>query len=179
MRWQSSFRCSRRATPWRPADNLPERDLANSSVDLWVQVTADLPVAPMEVFEDFVDDARYSAWLGVPVTLPHGRFTAELEWGTKVRGHYEVVAPPSPIAMRWDFEDDAVPVPGAQTVAYLRLAPSDVGTHVEVHQQAVTEAQAQFLRAAWSGVLGRLCQCHQHAHRSRPTRRAPRRKRTD
>jgi DNA-binding transcriptional ArsR family regulator/uncharacterized protein YndB with AHSA1/START domain len=159
---------------WHTADDLPERDLAKSRVDHWVHVTADVAASPTEVFEDFVDDARYSAWLGVPVTLRGGRFTAELEWGTKVRGRYEVVAPPSLIAMRWDFEHEGIPVPGAQTVAYLRLAPSPVGTRVEVHQHALTAEQAQFMRSAWSMVLGRLCQYHQEVHRPRKTRRGHR-----
>jgi DNA-binding transcriptional ArsR family regulator/uncharacterized protein YndB with AHSA1/START domain len=164
---------------WQPADDIPERQLADSRVEHWVQVTADLPVSPGEVFEDFIDDVRYSAWLGVPVTLRDGRFSAELEWGTKVRGHYEVVVRPSLIAMRWDFEDDAVPVPGAQLVAYLRLAPSTVGTHVEVHQHAPTAEKADFLVAAWSLVLGRLSEYHRRSGTTSSTRRARRPKRTE
>ena len=163
---------------WQPADDLPERDLANSRVDHWIQVTADVPVAPADAFEDFVDDRRFSTWLGAPVTIRDGRFTAELEWGTKVRGHYDVVTPPSLIAMRWDFDDDAVPVPGAQLVAYLRLAPNNVGTHIEVHQQGLTAEQAAFLCSAWSLVLGRLTLHHQQPDGSRTTRRARRPKRT-
>jgi hypothetical protein len=31
------------------------------------------------VFEDFIDDRRFSRWLGVPVTIRDGRFTAEVE----------------------------------------------------------------------------------------------------
>jgi DNA-binding transcriptional ArsR family regulator/uncharacterized protein YndB with AHSA1/START domain len=159
---------------WVPADDIPEREVADSRVEHWVHVATDVPVPPAEAFEDFVDDTRYSAWLGVPVTLSDGRFSAELEWGTKVRGHYEVVAPPALIAMRWDFEDDAVPVPGAQLVAYLRLAPTDGGTHVEVHQHAPTAEQAEFLVAAWSLVLGRLSE---HHRRTEPARSAPRARR--
>jgi uncharacterized protein YndB with AHSA1/START domain len=142
-----------------------------------VQVTADVSARPEEVFADFTDDERYSAWLGVPVALRDGRFSAELEWGTKVRGHYEVVAPPSLIALRWDFEDDAVPVPGAQLVAYVRLSRSKVGTHVEVHQHAPTLGQAQFLAAAWSLVLGRLRGHHERTGFAPPPRRAKRPKR--
>lgn len=164
---------------WRPADDIPEKRLADSRVDQWVQVTADLPAPQEEVFEEFVDDARYSAWLGAPVTLRDGRFSAELEWGTAVRGRYEVVAPPSLIAMRWDFEDAAVPVPGAQLVAYLRFAPTEVGTHVEVHQHAPTAEQAEFMVVAWSLVLGRLSEHHRRADGSRSTRRARRPKRRD
>jgi DNA-binding transcriptional ArsR family regulator/uncharacterized protein YndB with AHSA1/START domain len=166
---------------WQAADDIPERSLANSHVDHWVQVTAEVAAPPTEVFTDFADDQRYSRWMGVPVVLRDGRFSAELEWGTKVRGHYEVVAPPSLIAMRWDFEDDAIPVPGAQLVAYLRLSPTDSGTHVEVHQHAPTAAQADFLVAAWSMVLGRLRDHHQRVGDRRdapqPVRRPRRAKR--
>jgi DNA-binding transcriptional ArsR family regulator/uncharacterized protein YndB with AHSA1/START domain len=162
---------------WQPADDIPERNIPHSFVDHWVQVSADLPAPPEFVFEDFTDAARYSAWLGVPVTLRDARFAAELEWGTKVRGHYEVVAAPSLIAMRWDFEDDAVPVPGAQLVAYLRLTASDVGTHAEIHQHAPTAPQAEFLSAAWSMVLGRLVEYHQRARPASTTTRPRRPKR--
>jgi DNA-binding transcriptional ArsR family regulator/uncharacterized protein YndB with AHSA1/START domain len=162
---------------WQAADDIPERDLADGRVERWVQVSAEVSTAPEEVFADFVDDARYSSWLGVPVTLRDGRFSAELEWGTKVRGHYEVVAPPSLIAMRWDFEDEAVPVPGAQLVAYLRISPSASGTHVEVHQRATSGDQAEFLVTAWSLVLGRLREHHERSA-VRPLRRARRPKRT-
>jgi DNA-binding transcriptional ArsR family regulator/uncharacterized protein YndB with AHSA1/START domain len=162
---------------WQPADGIPETGLAESRVDRWVQVTTDVPAPPPEVFEDFVDGARYSEWLGVPVMLHDGRFSAELEWGTTVRGHYEVVAPPSLIAMRWDFEDDAIPVPGAQLVAYLRLAPTDGGTRVEVHQHAPTQEQAEFLVSAWSLVLGRLAEHHRRSSAARSMRRARRPKR--
>jgi DNA-binding transcriptional ArsR family regulator len=59
---------------WQPADDIPERGLADSSIEHWVQVAVDVPVPPAVVFEDFTDDARYSAWLGVPVSLRDGRF---------------------------------------------------------------------------------------------------------
>jgi DNA-binding transcriptional ArsR family regulator/uncharacterized protein YndB with AHSA1/START domain len=163
---------------WQPADDLPERDLADTRVDHWIQVTADVPAPPAEVFEDFVDDRRFSNWLGVPVTIREGRFTAELEWGTKVRGHYEVVAPPSLIAMRWDFDDDTVPLPGAQLVAYLRLTPTRVGTHIEVHQHGLSVEQAGLLRSAWSMVLGRLSEHHRPDASGMP-RRPRRPKRND
>jgi DNA-binding transcriptional ArsR family regulator/uncharacterized protein YndB with AHSA1/START domain len=162
---------------WQVADDIPERDLADGRVERWVQVSAQVRAPQAEVFEDFIDDRRYSTWLGVPVTLRNGRFSAELEWGTKVRGHYEVVVPPSLIAMRWDFEDDTVPVPGAQLVAYLRLSTVDGGTYIEVHQHAPTVEQAEFLVAAWSMVLGRLRE-HHHETESNPSRpRRPRAKR--
>jgi uncharacterized protein YndB with AHSA1/START domain len=75
-----------------------------------------------DAFDAFTNEARYSAWLGGPARIRSGRFRATLEWGTEVRGTYEVVSPPDLIAMRWDFDDDAVPLPGRTSlVAYLRV----------------------------------------------------------
>ncbi len=119
-------------------------------------MSTDVGLAPAEAFESFADGDRYSAWLGVPVTIERGRFRAELEWGTRVRGRYEVLAPPDLIAMRWDFDDDQVPVPGRQLVGYLRFLARGRGCHVEVHQEAQDAQQAQYLTGAWSMVLGRL-----------------------
>src|SRR5262249_48735036 len=98
---------------WQVAGAIPERELAEASIERWVTVTADVTGVDRDtVFQAFTDGRQYSAWLGVPVSLRDGRFAAELEWGTKVRGHYEVVAAPLLIALRWDFDDDAVPLPG-------------------------------------------------------------------
>jgi hypothetical protein len=58
--------------------------------------------------------------------------------------------------MRWDFEDDNVPVPGGELTGYLRIRPHGGGAHVEVHQLADTPGQAEFMTAAWTLVLGRL-----------------------
>ena len=113
-------------------------------------------LAQEEAFASFADGERYSAWLGVPVTIEDGRFSTRLEWGTRVRGHYDVVAPPDLIAMRWDFDDDVIPVPGGQVVGYLRFHPHEDGCRVEVHQCAADTEQAEFLTVAWQMVLGRF-----------------------
>ena len=76
--------------------------------------------------------------------------------GTSVRGRYELVCPPELIVMRWDFEDDNVPVPGGEMTGYLRIRPRPDGAHVEVHQLVDTPAQAEFMEQAWATVLGRL-----------------------
>lgn len=54
----------------------------------------------------------YSRWLQVPVSIERDLFAAILEWGTKVRGRYEIVLPPQLIVMSWDFDDGNIPVPG-------------------------------------------------------------------
>ena len=160
---------------WTVADDVPERDLATASVGHWVTVSVTVGVDRATAFASFTDEERYSQFLGVPVSIRQGRFKAELEWGTQVRGHYEVVAPPQLIAMRWDFEDAAPPVPGRQLVGYLRFLPVEAGCQVEVHQSATTVEQAQFMTSAWSMVLGRF---KEHADLQRRTVRKKRRKRS-
>ncbi len=160
---------------WQTADDLPERALADASVQYWVTVNTEVALDQQQAFEAFVSGERYSEWLGVPVRIEEGRFAAELEWGTRVRGHYEVVAPPELIAMRWDFDDDAVPFPGRQLVGYLRFTAVGPGCRVEVHQRAGDTAQAEFLSAAWSMVLGRLRESAGLARPSVPRARRPKR----
>jgi uncharacterized protein YndB with AHSA1/START domain len=92
----------------------------------------------------------------VPVSIVDGAFACTMEWGTQIRGRYDVLSPPELIALRWDFEDDIVPVPGGELTGYVRLLPAGTGTHVEVHQLVDTLAQAEFMEAAWTTVLGRL-----------------------
>ena len=112
---------------WHAADDLPERGHAAASIEHWVTVNTDVGLDQEEAFASFADGERYSAWLGVPVTIADGRFSTELEWGTRVRGHYDVVAPPDLIAMRWDFDDDVTPVPGGQVVGLPALPPARGG----------------------------------------------------
>ena len=142
---------------WEPADDIPEVALSEAHDQLVVVVAVDVETDHATTFSAFTDAGIYSRWLGVPVTINDGRFAATMEWGTEVRGSYEVVCPPDLIAMRWDFEDNNVPLPGREMVGYLRVhgTPSG-GARVEVHQLVATPEQADFMRAAWGLVLGRL-----------------------
>ena len=145
------------AFKWTPADEIPEAALTATRTAAVVIAAVDVAIEPDATFEAFTDPERYSRWLGAPVTISDGRFAATMEWGTEVRGSYDVVCPPRLIAMRWDFDDDNIPVPGRELVAYLRLEPSSSGgTHVEVHQLVESQEQASFMEAAWGLVLGRL-----------------------
>ncbi len=157
---------------WTVADDVPERALAAAALEQWVTVHVDTALDQVTAYESFADGARYSEWLGVPVTIEEGRFSTEMEWGTRVRGRYEVLAPPELIAMRWDFDDDLTPVPGRQLVGYLRFLPTADGCRVEVHQEAQDVGQAQYLTAAWSMVLGRLKE-HADLHRRTERHRRP------
>ena len=141
---------------WHAADDLPERATPPPRSSSGSPSTPTLVSTSRRRSSRFADGERYSAWLGVPVTIEDGRFSTELEWGTRVRGRYEVVAPPDLIAMRWDFDDDVTPVPGGQVVGYLRFFPRADGSRVEVHQCAADAEQAEFLTAAWQMVLGRF-----------------------
>lgn len=142
---------------WVAADDTPERALADARTQLAVVATVDVDTDQATTFRAFTDPDVYSRWLGVPVTIVDGRFAATMEWGTEVRGTYGVVRPPDLVTMRWDFDDDNVPVPGRELVAYLRVDErDDGGAHVEVHQLVDTPPQAEFMEAAWTLVLGRL-----------------------
>ena len=144
------------AGKWRPAQDIPERALTSTSTRPVVVAVVDLPTSVETTFAAVTDAEIYSRWLQVPVTIDGDRFAATLEWGTEVRGRYEIVVPPQLIVMSWDFEDDNVPVPGQPLTGYLRIHPDGEGTRVEVHQLVDTPEQAAFMEAAWGMVLGRL-----------------------
>jgi uncharacterized protein YndB with AHSA1/START domain/DNA-binding transcriptional ArsR family regulator len=141
---------------WDTADDLPERSLADVHTKPVVVAAVDVDTDQATTFTAFTDPEVYSRWLGVPVRIEDGRFSCTMEWGTKVRGHYDVVCPPELIVMRWDFDDDNVPVPGNELTGYLRVTPGGSGAHVEVHQLVDTARQANFMKGAWAMVLGRL-----------------------
>src|SRR5215472_13316237 len=144
---------------WTNADHdpaSPERTSAGVRTAPVVLASADVDTSQEATFAAFTDPVIYSRWLGVPVTLQNGRFACTMEWGTSVRGRYELVCPPELIVMRWDFEDDNVPVPGGEMTGYLRIEPDPRGARVEVHQLVDTPAQARFMEGAWAMVLGRL-----------------------
>lgn len=141
---------------WNNATGVPERALASARTSPVVIVSAEVAADPDAVFTAFTDQAVYSRWLGVPVTIRDGRFDCTMEWGTRIRGRYELVVPPELIVMRWDFDDGNIPVPGGEMTGYLRISPALAGSHVEVHQLVDTAAHAEFMQTAWSTVLGRL-----------------------
>lgn len=145
------------ASKWLPADQVPERGLAMARTSTAVVVEVDVDTDQATTFAAFTDPAVYSRWLGVPVRINGPRFAATMEWGTEVRGTYEVVSPPDLIAMRWDLDDDNPPVPGREVTGYLRVRTRKPrGAHVEVHQLVTDANQAQLMEAAWRTVLGRL-----------------------
>ena len=141
---------------WVNADDAPERASADAEVKPVVVASTEVETSQAVTFAAFTDPAVYSRWLGVPVTISGGRFAATMEWGTNVRGTYELVCPPELIVMHWDFDDELVPVPGGEMTGYLRILPQARGARVEVHQIVDTPAQAQFMQEAWALVLGRL-----------------------
>ena len=141
---------------WANADDAPERALSDTCTKPAVVAGADVGTDQAATFAAFTDPAIYSRWLGVPVTISGGRFACTMEWGTNVRGWYDIVCPPGLIAMRWDFDDGNVPVPGGEMTGYLRIQPRGTGARVQVHQLVDTPGQARFMEAAWATVLGRL-----------------------
>jgi DNA-binding transcriptional ArsR family regulator/uncharacterized protein YndB with AHSA1/START domain len=168
---------------WTPADDLPERALARAHTAGAVVATVDLDVDRSTAFAAFADPAIYSRWLGVPVSIEDGRFSCTMEFGTRVRGRYDVVARPDLIAFRWDFEDDNVPVPGGEMPGYLHFHPAEgVGCRVEVRQLVAGAAQAEFMEVAWTMVLGRckagVVAASDPAAPVKPRRPRPKRRRT-
>ncbi len=143
-------------TRWTPTPGLDEVPRVSVSMGLAVTVAVDLTCTREEAFGSFVDGPRFSRWLGVPVTLSEGRFACTLEWGTEVRGTYDVVVSPALIVMRWDFADGLVPVPGHQVIAYAHFHETPGGCRVEVAQVVARQDEAVFMEAAWTFVLGRL-----------------------
>jgi DNA-binding transcriptional ArsR family regulator/uncharacterized protein YndB with AHSA1/START domain len=141
---------------WTAADDIPEAGLTSTGSHPMVTVEVTAGCDQATAFRAFTDPAVYSRWMGVPVTIEDGRFSCTLEWGTHVAGVYEVVHPPSLIALRWSFDDGAVPVPGADLVGYMRFHPVAGGCRVEVHQLVDTPDHAPFMESAWGMVLGRF-----------------------
>ena len=144
------------AGKWRPADDLPEQSLTMTTTAPVVVAQVDLPTPPEATFAALTDGELYSRWLQVPVSIDGDHFAATLEWGTEVRGRYEIVVPPQLIVMSWDFDDGNIPVPGQPLTGYLRVYPQGDGSRVVVHQVVSTPDRARFMEGAWAMVLGRL-----------------------
>ena len=141
---------------WRPADDIPERAHASTETRALVVAQVDVETDQTTTFRAFTDAEIYSRWMGVPVRIEEGRFSCTLEWGTRVEGVYEHVDEPDLIAMRWDFDDGNVPIPGGALIGYLRFGARAGGCRVEVHQLVDEPDHAEFLATAWALVLGRL-----------------------
>lgn len=142
---------------WRAATDHPEQRLPRSRVQRVVVVEVEADCDEHEAFRAFTDPVVYGRWLGVPVSLEDGRFACTMEFGTHVRGTYELVCAPSLIVMRWDFRNDEPPVPGAGRRADLVIAPLDAGrSRLALHQFVDSDDQAAYMDRAWRLVLGRF-----------------------
>jgi DNA-binding transcriptional ArsR family regulator/uncharacterized protein YndB with AHSA1/START domain len=142
---------------WEPAVVLPEIAATRTWRRSAVVVTTDAPVPAADAFRALTEPALFSRWLGVEVTIEQGVFAAEMEWGTRVRGRYEHLAPPCFIHFAWDAADDGTPTPGAELPAYIHLADAPRRRSVvEVRQLVDDEEQAAFMDVAWGLVLGRM-----------------------
>ncbi len=144
------------SSKWMPADDIPERELAHADTRSVVVAQVHVDTDQATTFRALTDAEVYSKWMGVPVRIEDGRFTCTLEWGTHVEGVYELVVEPSLIALRWNFEDDNIPIPGGDMVGYMRFSPAGDGCDVEVHQLVDAPEHAGYMQAAWTLVLGRL-----------------------
>ena len=144
------------AGKWRSADDLPEQALTTTTTAQVVVAQVDLPTPPEVTFAALTDGELYSRWLQVPVSIDGDQFAATLEWGTEVRGRYEIVVPPQLIVMSWDFNDGNIPLPGRPLTGYLRVHPDGDGSRVVVHQVVNSYDRATFMEGAWAMVLGRL-----------------------
>ena len=139
---------------WSPPDRPRDGELvATESAAVALSVEVDQP--PDVAFHAFVDPDLYSRWLGVPVTIEDGHFACETDRGIHVRGIYDVVAAPTLLAMRWDFDADDVPVPADLRTAYLRVLPTATGSRIDVHQFVDDDDEARDAHDAWSSVLTR------------------------
>ena len=114
------------------------------------------PCSHHDAFRAFTDATLYSRWCGVPVSIIDGHFSATMEWGLEVRGTYLHVVEPSLIVMAWDFEAGEVPVPGAESRAYLAIAPRNRGCHLELTQLVRFQVHATYMERAWGLILGRF-----------------------
>lgn len=137
---------------WEPATDLAPRAGTATSLATTVVVVVELPVSAADAFRALTEGLLFSRWMGVPVKIERDVLSAEMAWGTKVRGRYEHLVPPSFIHFAWTVDDDTIPTPGTDLDAYLQLTDG----RVVVHQVAEDEQQAAFMDVAWRLVLGRL-----------------------
>lgn len=140
---------------WAPPDRPPTGSVVAAESRV-VAVSVEVDVTPEDAFRAFADADVYSRWLGVPVTIEDGHFATETERGIHVRGIYDVVAPPTLLAMRWDFDAQDVPVPADLRTAYLRVLPTAAGSRVDVHQFVGDDDEARDAVDAWTAVLTRF-----------------------
>jgi DNA-binding transcriptional ArsR family regulator/uncharacterized protein YndB with AHSA1/START domain len=130
--------------------------LADSRTVRATVVEVDGPCSPADAFRAFTDANLYSRWCGVPVTIVDNRFSATMEWGLEVRGTYLHTVEPSLIVMTWDFEANEIPLPGAESRAYLDISAHKRGCHLQLTQLVHSSEQATYMERAWGLILGRF-----------------------
>jgi DNA-binding transcriptional ArsR family regulator len=143
------------SSKWVPEPAAVEAPGVRHDDGLVARVTVDVAKPVADVMRDFTQGDGWSAWLGVPVHIDGQRFSTTMEWGTRIRGTLVAHDDPPLLVFRWDFEDDAIPIPGDTVTAILELTATRAGTRVEVAQIVATREQSDFMHVAWGYVLGR------------------------
>jgi DNA-binding transcriptional ArsR family regulator len=142
-------------TKWIPEPAPAEPGAIHHDEGHAARIGIEVPTTVDDAFGAFTDAARFGGWLGVPVHLHEGRFATTLEWGTRVRGSLLAHRGLGLIVFRWDFEDDAIPLPGDTLTGFADFVATEQGTRIEVTQVVATREQAEFMHIAWGYVLGR------------------------
>jgi DNA-binding transcriptional ArsR family regulator/uncharacterized protein YndB with AHSA1/START domain len=143
------------AHKWGKGKEHPEQSHATSDVQSVVVVSANANASPSSVFRGFTDPRIFAHCIGGEVAIEESQFRAALPFGPVVRGLYLQACAPALIIMAWDFEDGDVPLPGNLHRALLVLTPNtNSGCTMEITQFISSPSQEQYMRLAWTYVLG-------------------------
>ena len=141
-----------------------------------VEVTVQVPAAPLDVFGFFTDPSRYVQWMGSEADLepvPGGVYRVRMADGFCAAGRFLTVEPPRLVVFSWGFADDeaasrtkheggeaggagAMPA-GSTRVTVTLLGAEDGGTLLTLrHENLPSESLREGHDVAWNTYLPRL-----------------------
>ena len=118
----------------------------------------EVPAAPTEVFEYFVDAKLLVAWIGDYAVLdaqPGGEFTLDIE-GIPVRGQYLEVVAPERVVVSWGHAGSETMPPNSTQVQFNLTPTVNGGTLIEVEHRDLPREHLPSHQIGWPMFMDRL-----------------------
>lgn len=124
-----------------------------------VDQTIDIDAEPIDVYEHFVDPARFTAWMAPHAELdprPGGTIRWTHHNGDSCEGHYVELVPARRIVFTYGWDRPDVEIPPGSTTVEITLAPTSTGTRLRLVHRGLSDPMADAHHGGWSNYLARL-----------------------
>jgi uncharacterized protein YndB with AHSA1/START domain len=119
----------------------------------------DIEASPAEVYDHFVDPARFTTWMAPTATLdpqPGGTIRWTHATGDSCEGRFVELVPARRIVFTYGWDRPDVEVPPGSTTVEILLEPTASGTRLRLTHRGLPGPMADAHAGGWTNYLARL-----------------------